>query len=78
MSRKLPIVSGEELVKFFCKKFGFVGETGRKHYKLKGVIKNKLRIFPVPIHKELAKGTLLEIIKQAGLTRKEFLKLWNK
>ena len=30
---------------------------------------------PVPLHKELAKGTLLAIIKQAGLTREEFFEL---
>ncbi|MBS3138186.1 type II toxin-antitoxin system HicA family toxin [Candidatus Woesearchaeota archaeon] len=30
---------------------------------------------PVPLHKELAKGTLLSIIHQAGLTREEFMQL---
>jgi len=29
----------------------------------------------VPNHQEIDKGTLLEIIRQAGLTREEFLKL---
>jgi len=29
----------------------------------------------VPLHKEVDKGTLLEIIRQAGLKRNEFLKL---
>ena len=29
----------------------------------------------VPNHKEIDKGTLLEIIRQAGLTRDEFLEL---
>lgn len=32
----------------------------------------------VPLHKELAIGTLLSIIKQAGLTRDEFLALYKK
>ena len=29
----------------------------------------------VPNHKEVDKGTLLEIIRQSGMTREEFLKL---
>ncbi|MDO9516910.1 MAG: type II toxin-antitoxin system HicA family toxin [Methanosarcinaceae archaeon] len=29
----------------------------------------------VPDHKEVDKGTLLEIIRQAGMTRTDFLKL---
>jgi len=29
----------------------------------------------IPNHKEIDKGTLLEIIRQAGLTRDEFLEL---
>ena len=29
----------------------------------------------VPNHKEVDKGTLLEIIRQAGLTREEFMEL---
>lgn len=29
----------------------------------------------VPNHKEVDKGTLLEIIRQAGLTKEDFLKL---
>ena len=33
----------------------------------------------VPLHKEIDKGTLLEIIRQSKLTREEFLNLfrWN-
>ena len=33
------------------------------------------RRLTVPNHKEIAKGTLKSIIKQAGLTREEFLDL---
>jgi predicted RNA binding protein YcfA (HicA-like mRNA interferase family) len=39
---------------------------------MKGVYKNSLRIFPVPQHKELKKGTLTGIIRQAGMTLEEF------
>jgi predicted RNA binding protein YcfA (HicA-like mRNA interferase family) len=32
-------------------------------------------VVPVPKHKEIKKGLLMEIIAEAGLTREEFLKL---
>jgi predicted RNA binding protein YcfA (HicA-like mRNA interferase family) len=34
-------------------------------------------IVPVPKHKEIKRGLLLEIIAEAGLTREEFLELLN-
>ena len=42
------------------------------------ILRNKnppYRRLTVPNHREIAKGTLLAIIKQAGLTREEFMKL---
>ncbi len=30
----------------------------------------------VPLHREVDKGTLLEIIRQAGIKRSEFIKLF--
>jgi len=35
-------------------------------------------IVPVPKHREIKRGLLLEIIAEAGLTREEFLKLLKK
>ena len=77
MSRKIPQLSGLQVIKLFCNKFNFTCEAGAKHAKLKGVIKGQLRIFPVPLHKELAKGTLLAIIRESGLKRDEFLDALN-
>mgnify|MGYP001597740296 FL=1 len=37
--------------------------------------KPPFRRLTIPNHKELARGTLRAIIRQAGLTREEFLKL---
>jgi len=34
-------------------------------------------IVPVPKHKEIKRGLLLEIIAEAGLTREEFIELLN-
>jgi predicted RNA binding protein YcfA (HicA-like mRNA interferase family) len=72
---KLPVVSGKEVIKALSK-------IGFKHVRTKGshailnkeTDKGKITI-PVPLHKELAKGTLKSIIKQAGLILEDFLEL---
>ena len=71
---KLPVISGKELVKIFIK-FGYEQDhqTG-SHI----ILRNKnppYRRVTVPNHPEIAKGTLLAIIKQSGLNREEFMKL---
>ena len=33
------------------------------------------KVIPIPLHKEIAKGTLLSIMHQAGLTREEFIQM---
>lgn len=72
---KLPIVSGIDVIKALSK-------IGYKHTRTKGshailnkqTEKGKITI-PVPLHKELAKGTLKSIMKQAELSLEDFLKL---
>jgi len=71
MSR-LPILSGDEVIKILTKAgFQPVRQKG-SHILMKGVYKNYLRIFPVPRHKELKKGTLAGVLRQAGMTVEEF------
>lgn len=72
---KLPIASGIDVVKALSK-------IGYEHVRTKGshailntqTEKGKITI-PVPLHKELAKGTLKSIMKQAGLSLEDLLKL---
>lgn len=72
---KLPVVSGKEVIKALSK-------IGFKHVRTKGshailnkeADKGKITI-PVPLHKELAKGTLKSILKQAELKLEDFLKV---
>ena len=67
---KLPVISGKEVVKILCNKFDFkvLDQTG-SHIILFGERDGVKRKPVVPQHSELAKGTLLSILKQAGLTR---------
>ncbi len=45
------------------------------HVKLKRFAPEKTYIVIVPLHRELARRTLMSILKQAGLTVEEFLAL---
>ena len=70
----LPTVSGRDGVKLLTKiEFSVVGRKG-SHIRLKKK-NNKTLVVIVPDHKEIAKGTLKSILRQAGLTREEFLDL---
>ncbi|MBI2080058.1 type II toxin-antitoxin system HicA family toxin [Candidatus Micrarchaeota archaeon] len=73
---KLPVVSATEMIKILVK-LGFrqLDQHGSHIIMLKEIEGRRLKPV-VPFHKELAIGTLLSIIRQAGLTRDEFIKLY--
>jgi predicted RNA binding protein YcfA (HicA-like mRNA interferase family) len=72
---KLPVVSGKELVRVL-KKAGFV-EVRRKgsHVSFQKVTAGKTFKTVVPLHNELAKGTLLDILHQTGLSKDDLIAL---
>ena len=70
MSR-LPLLSWREVVKVLAKAGFQVARQKGSHLIL---IKDEY-VVPVPKHKEIKKGLLMEIITEAGLTKEEFLKL---
>jgi len=69
---KLPVISGKEVIKILCNTFGYkiLGQEG-SHVILYGERNGMKRKPVVPVHAELDKGTLLSILKQAGLTRQD-------
>ncbi len=70
---KLPSVSGERVVKAL-KRAGFVQLRQKgSHVSLEKRIGDKVWKTVVPMHSEVAKGTLADILKQCGLTLAEFL-----
>ena len=72
---KLPLISGKELIKRL-KKLGFIAtRQSGSHIRLERFDGEKLVKLTVPLHKEMKKGTLSRIIKDAGLTLEDFLKL---
>ncbi len=73
---KLPVLSGKDIIKVLSK-IGFEHvRTSGSHAILNKVDKEKGKVtIPVPLHKELAKGTLKSIMKQADMTLDDLLKL---
>ena len=71
---KLPIISGIKVIKALAKiGYALDHQTG-SHFILRHKEEPHRRL-TVPNKKEVAKGTLRAIIRQAGLTKKGFMKL---
>ncbi len=72
---KLPVLSGLNIVKILSK-IGFQHvRTSGSHAILNKQTDNGKLTIPVPLHKELAKGTLKSIMRQAELTLEDLLNL---
>jgi predicted RNA binding protein YcfA (HicA-like mRNA interferase family) len=68
---KLPVVSGSELVALL-KKAGF--KTIRRKGSHVSLQKENFRTI-IPLHDELAKGTLIAILKQCGMSKEDLARL---
>ena len=68
---KLPRISGLDVIKRL-KKAGFIATRQKgSHIRLEKLGGEKTIKLTVPLHKEMKKGTLSRIIKDAGLTPEE-------
>lgn len=72
---RFPVVSGRETIRAL-ERVGFrVVDQEGSHVKLKRFAQERTYIAIVPLHRELARRTLMSILKQAGLTVEEFREL---
>ena len=71
---KIPSFKPKELIKKFEKMGYIVDRQKGSHVILYHPTQYKRLTIPLHV-KDMPKGTLLSIIKQAGLTKEEFLKL---
>ena len=75
MKRTLPILKPKAVIRALERAGFLVHNVTGSHYILKHPAKPALRI-TVPFHnRDLKRGTLQSIIKQAGFTNEEFLKV---
>lgn len=71
---KLPVVSGKDAVRAFSKlNYQLDHQTG-SHLILR-LDRTPFRRLTVPNHKEIARGTLRSLIREAGVTVDEFIGL---
>lgn len=75
---KLPRLSGHELIKILAQ-FGFkkIRQKGNHVMLIKEMKKGKIGCI-IPLHDELETGTLLGILRQAKISRDEFLNTYKK
>ena len=71
---KLPLISGIKIVKIFVKVGYEIDHQTGSHIILRHKDEPHRRL-TIPNHKEVDRGTLRAIIKQAGLKRREFLEV---
>ena len=74
---KLPKISGKDLIKLLAKKSFRPVRQNSSHVML-GREEPPVRPLTIPNHPEIARGTLRAILKQAGLSRDDFLDLYYK
>jgi len=71
---KLPVLSGKEL----CRILQYIGYQFDHQTGSHIILRNEnypFRRLTIPNHKEISKGTLRNIMREAGLTLDEFIKL---
>ena len=66
---KLPVLSGREVIRAF-ERIGFSQSRQRGSHV---TLRRENKVCVVPLHKEIAIGTLTGILRQAGVTQDEFL-----
>jgi len=72
---KLPTPSAREVIRALSSLgFQVVSQRG-SHIKMKKVDLTETHIVIIPDHSEIPAGTLKSIIRQAGMTDEEFIKL---
>ena len=74
---KLPRLSGHELIKIIVQ-FGFIRhrQKGSHVILIKKTKQGKIGCV-VPLHDELERGTLLGILRQAKISRDEFISIYK-
>ena len=72
MSAKYPILSPKKVIKAM-NRLGF-HKISQKSSHIKYMNNNKGKIFIIPKHYEIARGTLRSILEQANIELDEFLK----
>jgi len=69
---KLPVLSGKDVIDILKKNGFLILRQKGSHVSLHKIVDDQKFNVIVPMHDELAKGTLMSIIKQSGLKKDIF------
>jgi len=73
MSPRLPVISGEELIRVL-RKFGYeIARQKGSHVRLRNESDPRRLPVTVPLHKELAPGTLKSVLSDANISLEELI-----
>jgi predicted RNA binding protein YcfA (HicA-like mRNA interferase family) len=72
---KLPVLSGQEVIKILSKTGYTITRQKISHIILTKIIHVNKKSVVIPNHQEIDKGTFAEIIRQAGMTKEQFMSL---
>ena len=80
MGERLPRVKPPQLIRALSKIGICIARQKGSHAQLSGFYKGETRFTTIPIHlgEDLPKGILLAVLRDCGITRKEFVKLLEK
>lgn len=70
MSEKLPVITPQDLIRIL-KNYGYEFDRQRGSHIMMRQNVEPFRRVTIPNHKEIAKGTLRDILRQTGLTVEE-------
>jgi predicted RNA binding protein YcfA (HicA-like mRNA interferase family) len=75
VSAKLPAISGKQVIAALEKEGWYVKRVRGSHHVLRHP--NIADAIPVPVHgnREIKRGTLASILRAAGISREEFIRL---
>ncbi len=76
MSKKLPVISGKDLLNFYIRKGCELKRIKGSHYVIKSIYNESMFVIPVHAKENLDRGLLKAIIRQSGLDVNDFIELW--
>ncbi len=71
---KLPIISSDRLLKILSKRGFSITRQKGSHISLHKEVNEKILLVVVPKKSAIKRGTLISILRQAKISREEFLK----
>jgi len=77
MGKKLPVISGKDLLSFYVRMGCELKRIKGSHHVIKSIYNESMFVIPVHSNEKLDRGLLRAIIRQSGLEVDDFIELWK-